>query len=170
MFKIFRRNNKKLNQSIPRADFGGIDGVAGAPQLTFSDRAPLSSLAIERVRLARGISYRMLNALAGAIWPGSTSPSLVIWLWIFTLIGLPLLGVWQNSTGVPFIASSLRDTENSVLVLTAGEPNAAADEFDAAHRQCVDDGGERLPLRPYLSPFNLSDCPAVNAASPCQVD
>jgi hypothetical protein len=54
---------------------------------------------------------------------------------------------------------------NSVLALTAREPNAAASEFDAARRQRADDGGERLPLRLRLALFELADCPPVDAAA-----
>jgi capsular polysaccharide biosynthesis protein len=70
MFKLFGKNNKKLKRSMSSADFGDNEGVADAPQvpdapqLTFSARASLSSMAIERVRLARGVSYRMPSALA----------------------------------------------------------------------------------------------------------
>jgi Glycosyltransferase 61 len=63
MFKRFRKDNK-LKENMSPSDFGGIDGVASAPQSTFSGRATLSSMAIERVCLARAVTYRMSSALA----------------------------------------------------------------------------------------------------------
>jgi hypothetical protein len=56
--------------------------------------------------------------------------------------------------------------QNSVLALIAGEPNAAANEFDSARRQCADDGGERFPLRLRLALFELADRSPMDAAAP----